>query len=109
MRCTGLFENDVYDGVGPMLDDVRRLASAMFVATLKPKVYADRIVHHLGLARHLAGVYGVELEGRFDGDKTELLAHLLAVERISAERAVMIGDRAGDIEAGQAEEVAQRK
>lgn len=98
---TGLFENDVYDGVGPMLDDARRMAAAMFVATLKPKVYADRIVQHLGLARYFTRVYGPELEGRFE-DKVELVANLLAVENVSAADAVMIGDRAGDIVAARA-------
>jgi phosphoglycolate phosphatase len=57
------------------------------------KMYADRIVHHLGLDRYFAGVYGPELEGR------------LATERISAERAVMVGDRAGDIVAARANRV----
>jgi phosphoglycolate phosphatase len=98
---SGLFENHVYDGVGPMLEHVRLTASTSFVATLKPKPYADRIVHRLGLGHHFAGVYGPEMEGRFD-DKVDLLAHLLATERIPAERAVMIGDRAGDIVAARA-------
>ena len=98
---TGLFENHVYHGVTRMLDHVRLTASASFVATLKPKVYADRIVHHLGLGRYFAGVHGPELEGRFD-DKVDLLAHLLETEKIAAEGAVMIGDRAGDIVAARA-------
>ena len=98
---TGLFENSVYDGVVDMLERVCATASASFVATLKPKVYADRIVDRLGLARYFAGVYGSELEGRFD-DKTDLLAELLAIERIPAADAVMIGDRAGDIVAARA-------
>ncbi len=98
---TGLFENHVYEGVAPMLDDVPRMASAASVATLKPRVYADRIVHHLGLARHFDAVYGPELDGRLDV-KAELLAHLLAVEKIASANAVMIGDRAGDIVAAQA-------
>src|SRR2546425_12364645 len=59
----GLFENHVYDGVAQMLDHVRLIAPALFVATLKPKVYADRIVHRLGLDRYFAGVYGPELAG----------------------------------------------
>ena len=100
----GLFENHVYDGVAQMLDHVRLITPALFVATLKPKVYADRIVRHLGLDRYFAGVYGPELEGRFD-DKIDLLAHLVATEGISAERAVMIGDRAGDIVAARANRV----
>ncbi len=61
-------------------------------------------MHHLGLDHYFAGVYGPELEGRFD-DEIDLLAHLLATEGISAERAVMIGDRAGDIVAARANRV----
>jgi len=78
----GLFENHVYAGVTQMLDHARLVASAAFVATLKPKVYADRIVRRLGLEPYFSGVYGPELEGRFD-DKADLLAHLLAAEKIS--------------------------
>jgi hypothetical protein len=58
-----------------------------FAATLKPKVYADRIVRRLGLEPYFSGVYRPELEGRFD-DKADLLAHLLATEKVSPERAV---------------------
>jgi phosphoglycolate phosphatase len=47
------------------------------------------------------GVYGAELDGRYD-DKAELLAHLLATERVSADVAVMIGDRAVDMRAAKA-------
>jgi phosphoglycolate phosphatase len=39
---TGLFENQVYSGITQMLDHACGLASASFVATLKPKIYADR-------------------------------------------------------------------
>lgn len=101
---TGLFENQLYAGVTQMLDDTRGFASAAFVATLKPKLYADRIVRRLGLERYFAGVYGPELEGRFD-DKADLLAHLLAAERVSPEDAVMIGDRAGDIAGARANRI----
>lgn len=98
---TGLFENSVCDGVARMLGDAALVASTAFVATLKPKVYADRIVRHFGLAHHFDGVYGPELDGRFE-DKAELLAHLLTVEKIAPANAVMIGDRAGDIVAARA-------
>ena len=92
---TGLYENEVYAGVPAMLAGARKLGPA-FVATSKPAVYAERIVRHFGLAPHFARVYGSDLGGRFE-DKTELLAHVLAVEGVAAARAVMVGDRAADI------------
>lgn len=100
----GLFENEIYTGVGQMLYQACELASAAFVATAKPRIYADRIVRRLGLERYFAGVYGPDLSGRLD-DKADLLAHLLASENVSPERAVMIGDRAGDIVSARANRV----
>jgi phosphoglycolate phosphatase len=92
----GLFENEVYPGIAAMLDEAQGAGSTCFVATAKPAVYAARIVEYFALARHFAGVYGPELDGRLD-DKAELLAHLLKTERIAAESCVMIGDRANDV------------
>ena len=98
---TGLFENHVYDGIVPLLDHVRLTASAVFVATLKPKVYAERIVRRLGLGPYFAGVYGPGLEERSE-TKIELLSDLLASERVAPAHAVMIGDREGDMVAARA-------
>ena len=98
---TGLFENAVYDGIVPVLEQVSPATAPAFVATLKPKTYADRIVRHLGLAPYFAGVYGPGLDEPTD-DKVELVAQLLATERIVPGRAVMIGDRAGDIVSARA-------
>jgi phosphoglycolate phosphatase len=95
----GLFENEVYAGIPELLVDLAGYRS--FVATSKPTVYARRILEHFRLAEHFVGVYGSELGGRFD-DKAELLAHLLATERLAPESAVMIGDRAVDVIAAKA-------
>ena len=101
---TGLFENRVYPGVPEMLEQARRQAEALFVATSKPTVYAERIVERFGLARHFRRVHGAELAGRFE-DKRDLVAHLLATEGIAAGAAVMIGDRAVDVQAARANAV----
>ena len=93
---TGLYENQVYEGIPEMLQSAHQAGYFSFVATSKPTVYADRIVKHFGLDRHFAGVYGSELGGQFE-NKAELLAFLLVKERVSVEIAVMVGDRAADI------------
>jgi phosphoglycolate phosphatase len=97
----GLYENEVYAGIGAVLGDLGRGGHRMFVATSKPAVFADRIVRHFALDHHFHGVYGPDLDGRWD-DKTDLLAHLLASERLAAEAVVMIGDRHADIVAARA-------
>jgi len=66
-----------------MLERARPTASATFVATLKPKVYADRIVHRFGLAPYFSGVYGSELEGKYD-DRPTSSRICLETERIHA-------------------------
>ena len=55
---TGLYENRVYDGIREMLAEVAARAPAVFVATSKPTVYAERIVRHFTLDRHFTRVYG---------------------------------------------------
>jgi phosphoglycolate phosphatase len=98
---TGIFENQLYDGIPDMLKSLKHTASALFIATSKPMVYAERIVRHFGLDRYFAGVYGPELDGKFE-NKTDLLAHLLATENIPAESTIVVGDRAADILAAKA-------
>jgi phosphoglycolate phosphatase len=92
----GLFELQMYPGVTEMLERTCKIARSAFVATAKAKIYAERIVRRFGLDHYFAGIYGPELTGRFE-DKADLLAHLLASEQIPPRRAVMIGDRAGDV------------
>ena len=98
---TGLFENRVYDGIPEMLVDVGTRAAGLYVATVKPTVFAERIVRHFDLDRFFAGVYGAELDASLD-DKAALVGHLLEREKIAAGGAVMIGDRAGDVRAAHA-------
>ena len=104
-ECYGLYDNRVYTGVPGMLERAAEMATAMFVATSKPTVYAQRIVQHFGLDHHFGKVYGTELDGRRD-DKVELVAHLLASEGVEAEAAVMVGDRAADVRSAKANGVA---
>jgi phosphoglycolate phosphatase len=100
----GIFETRTYDGVPEALERVRPIASRVYLATSKPWVFAERILHHLGLASFFDGVYGPELDGRFD-DKGELIRRMLEREGFRAGDAVMIGDRAADATAALVNEV----
>jgi phosphoglycolate phosphatase len=96
----GLFEGQLYDGIVKMFDDLQRLPVRMFLATAKPRVYAERMLVHFELAHYFIGVYGSELDGRFDF-KGDLLAHLLPTEGLAPAETVMVGDREHDIMAAR--------
>ena len=92
----GLFEAAVYPGIHDALGALRRQGFRLLVATSKAKVFADRVVEHFGLAAHLGGVHGAELDGRHE-DKGELIAHILQTEGLAAQDVCMVGDRRHDV------------
>lgn len=98
---TGLLENDLYDGVPEMLTALNELGLCCYVATSKPTVYARQIVEHFGLSGYFVQVYGSELTG-VNGNKGDLIRHILAEENLQAAQTIMIGDRKHDMLGAQA-------
>jgi phosphoglycolate phosphatase len=92
----GLYENALYDGVAEILGRLRSDGCRLFVATSKPTLYAERIVAHFALDRHVERVFGSEVDGT-RSDKTELLRHALSSVACAPRDAVMIGDRSHDM------------
>jgi phosphoglycolate phosphatase len=92
----GIFENRIYPGIEDALARLLATNFSMYVATSKPKVFAERIVEHFGLTRCFCRVYGSELDCT-NADKMELIAHILRSESLAAEKTIMIGDRSHDM------------
>jgi phosphoglycolate phosphatase len=95
-RDVGLYENDAYAGIEETLAKVAVGGRRLFVATSKPKVYADRIIEHFGLGGLFEHVFGSELDGTRT-DKADLLAYALSEAKLDPARAIMIGDRSHDV------------
>lgn len=96
----GLYENAPYEGIAEALAALRRAGLPLFVATSKPRVYAERIVRHFTLDAHFEAVHGCELDGTRE-DKRDLLAHLLPHHGLASPGTVMIGDRGVDMRAAR--------
>jgi phosphoglycolate phosphatase len=93
---TGKFENKVYDGVPETLEALQLAGARLYIATSKPKVFADQIADHFKLRAYFESVYGSELTGE-RSDKAELIDHILSIERLDRQSTCMIGDRKHDI------------
>ncbi|MDT4954516.1 MAG: phosphoglycolate phosphatase [Acidobacteriota bacterium] len=93
---TGIYENEVYDGVPEMLADLRASSHRLFVATAKPLVFTEKIMKHFRLSNYFEGIYGSELNGKLD-NKVELIRHILKNAELSPGETLMVGDRMYDI------------
>ncbi len=95
-REWGLTAATPYPDVREVLAARRAGGTRLFLCTAKPAVFAKRVVEVFGFADLLDGVYGPELDGRFD-EKGDLIAHLMEAERLEKDEVCMVGDRAQDV------------
>src|SRR5690606_36795331 len=95
-----LLETHLYPGITVALEQLGK-GAARFLATSKPRVFAERILRHYGLDRFFSGIYGSELDGT-RSDKRELIAHLLERESLDPAASVMVGVRAQDMAGARA-------
>lgn len=97
----GLFENDVYEGILPLLDTLAASGRRLFVATAKPEHFARRICDHFALTPRFITVHGADQDcGRVEKD--QVIRHVLDVEGLDPQHVLMIGDRKYDILGAQA-------
>ena len=97
---TGMFENVIYPGVMSSLKRIKAAGIRVFLATSKPKVFAQQILDYFNLTPFFDSVYGSELDGRLS-DKGELVAHILHAENLDPKMTLIVGDRSHDIIGGK--------
>ncbi len=95
-KVTGLYENEVFEGVIELLETLEAQGRHLYVATSKPWEFAREIARHFDFAKHFKVIYGSELDGTRT-NKVELIAHLLKEEGLAPAQTLMIGDRKHDL------------
>jgi phosphoglycolate phosphatase len=93
---TGIFENEVYEGIAGLLEKLTENNNTLFIVTSKPRVFAERIIQYFGLQSYFKDIIGSELNGELS-EKTELIEHFLNKYDVITESVIMIGDRNYDI------------
>ena len=92
----GLFENDVYPGIPPMLDALKAAGRTLFIATTKPTGFSVRIAERFGFAKYFDMISGSAPD--LDNTKYDVIEAARAAFDVDMASAVMIGDRAHDVE-----------
>lgn len=93
----GIFENKVYEGVEPMLQQLVNQDLKLCVATSKPEPFAKQILEHFHLEQYFSFIGGSTLD-ETRSDKAEVIRYVLDAEGIRDQGSViMVGDREHDI------------
>lgn len=100
-RDKGIFECNVYDGVGDLLRELHDAGVITAVVSSKPKEFLDRLVAHFGLADHLDAVVGPAMDNH-NSNKAVLVNQALKELMLLPSTVAMIGDRHFDMEGAKA-------
>jgi phosphoglycolate phosphatase len=88
--------NTLFDGIEPLLADLRAAGVRLAVATSKLEPTARRILAHFGLDGYFEVIAGAAPDGSRKS-KEEVLAHALEQLQPLPERVLMVGDRSHDV------------
>jgi len=101
---TGIFENNIYQGVEDMLFKLKEKGYILAVATSKPTVFAQKVCDKYGISKYITYLSGSELDGR-NTDKTMVIKNAMEYLGASKDNTIMVGDRIFDLEGAKEAEI----
>lgn len=99
---TGIYENNVYDGVREMLISLKASGKKVVLATSKPELYALQILQHFELMSHFDRICGANMDGTRTKKADVITYALQAFPAAAPENAIMVGDREHDVKGASA-------
>lgn len=97
----GIYENELYQGIGKVLDEIHNEGGKIALATAKPTYFAKIILRHFGIMEKFDTVVGSHLGGT-RSTKNEIIFEVLdQLGFPDSEDIYMIGDREYDIHGGK--------
>jgi len=96
-RTTGIYENEIYDGMEDLLRKLKSSGKTLIVATSKPTDFAKIVLEHFNVDKYFSFISGSEMNGERT-DKAEVLKYAFEKCNIhDMSSCIMIGDRKFDI------------
>ena len=98
----GLYENEVYEGIPGMLEELKKRGVTVALGTSKPYEFSVEILRHFGLSGYFDHVGAATMDGRIS-KKEAVISNLLGQLNYEDKASVlMVGDRYHDIEGAKA-------
>ncbi|HEL2058797.1 TPA: HAD family hydrolase [Streptococcus suis] len=93
----GMFENQLYPGIIPLLEELGTAGKTLVIATSKPEIFAKQILEHFGISHYFDVIAGASLDSSRIS-KADVIGYAINQLEAFPKHAVMIGDREHDIE-----------
>ncbi|MGQ7453738.1 HAD family hydrolase [Streptococcus suis] len=100
----GMFENQLYPGIIPLLEELRTAGKTLVIATSKPEIFAKQILEHFGIAHYFDVIAGASLDSSRIS-KADVIGYAINQLEAFPKHAVMIGDREHDIEGARMQQL----
>lgn len=101
-RETGLFENEVYQGIPTLLKALKEEGKILLVASSKPEEFVLTVLKHFDLLQYFDFVGGAAMD-ETRSKKDEVVEYVLQKAQITdRSAAIMVGDRKFDVEGAHA-------
>lgn len=97
----GIYEQTPIDGAAKLLEALQALGIKKYLATSKPRDYAEKILKIFGFENYFSGVFGASFDGRISA-KEDVIALALRETGALPENTLMIGDRFYDVDGAHA-------
>lgn len=98
----GLYENEVYEGIPGMLEELKKRGVTVALATSKPYEFSVEILRRFGLSGYFDHVGAATMDGRIS-KKEDVISNLLGQLNYEDKASVlMVGDRHHDTEGAKA-------
>jgi len=92
----GIFENELMDGAVELLRELKSRGKRVYLATSKPREFAERILEHFGIAKYFDFVGASTMDGSIN-EKYQVIADILEKTGADTAECLMVGDRFHDI------------
>lgn len=97
-KVTGIYENEVYEGIEKLLHALKEDGMKIYTATSKPEHFAKIILEHFKLDQYFEDICGATMDSSRSTKEAVIRYALEKNNIVDLNEVVMIGDREHDVE-----------
>ncbi|MGI5960150.1 MAG: HAD hydrolase-like protein [Massiliimalia sp.] len=94
-RDTGIFENELYEGIAETLHTLKQEGAVLGIASSKPQIFVERILKHFSVDQYFDYVVGCGLDGSLN-TKAQVIHRAMELSHADPKTTILVGDRKYD-------------